>query len=120
MRQGADRGPTVCDLDLFSIIYNMVGKKKHKKINIEMKLPSGRWLRMPGLCVVSMCPCHLLKKLKLTFRSQRNKTENSLLSLNKNVHILNCDNEISVTQCHGAHSHPSQPLQAGALHGCSG
>lgn len=61
-----------------------------------MKLPSGRWLRMPGLCVDSMCPCHLLKKLKLTFRSQRNKTENSLLSLNKNVHILSCDNEISV------------------------
>lgn len=54
MRQGAD-GATVCDLDLFSIIYNM-GEKAQKKINIEMKLPSGRQLRMPGLGMVGMCP----------------------------------------------------------------
>lgn len=104
---GCRQGPTVCDLDLFSIIYNM--EKKHKKINIEMKLPCGRWLRMPGLCTVGICPCHLLKKLKLALRSQRNKTENSLVSLNKNIHILNCDNEISVTQSHGVCSHPSRP-----------
>lgn len=65
---------------------------------------------MPGLCVVGMCPCHLLRKLKLALRSQRNKTENSLLSLNKNIHILyNCDNDISVTQSHGVRSQPSQP-----------
>lgn len=75
-----------------------------------MKLPSGRRLWMPGLCMVGMCPCHLLRKLKLVLRSQRNKTENSLLSLNKNIHILyNCDNDISVTQSHGVCSHPSQP-----------
>lgn len=105
---GCRQGPTVGDLDLFSIIYNM--EKKHKKkINIEMKLPRGRRLRVPGLCTVGMCPCHLLRKLKLALRSQRNKTENSLLPLNKNIHILNCDNEISVTQSHGAHSRPSQP-----------
>lgn len=54
-------------LDLFSIIYNM-GGKKHKKINIEMKLPSGRWLRMPGFSMVGMCPCHLSEKIKACFK----------------------------------------------------
>lgn len=48
-----------------------------------MKLPSGRRLRVADLRTVSMCPCHLLKKLKLALRNQRNETENSLLSLNK-------------------------------------
>lgn len=58
MRQGTDKGSTVCDL--FPIIYNM--GEEAQKINIEMKLPSSRWLGTPSLCMVSMCPCHLLKK----------------------------------------------------------